>query len=92
MGIESRTLVMHNFNPSTWEAEASRSLFKASLVLSVNSRTVTKRNPVLKNNKQRSKKECVLVVSISLKCASHPAPCILHRLSTLCFLSFCSAV
>ena len=41
------------FNPSTWEAEAEESLeFKARLVYRVSSRTartVTQRNPALKN-------------------------------------------
>ena len=44
-------MVVHAFNPSTWEAEAGRSEFKASLVYRISFRTarVTQRNCVLKN-------------------------------------------
>jgi hypothetical protein len=51
-------VVVHAFNPSTWEAEAGRSLeFKASLVYRVSSRTAraTQRNPVWKKQKQKNK-------------------------------------
>ena len=44
-------MVVHAFNPSTWEAEAGRlSEFQASLVYKVSSRTVRaiQRNPVSK--------------------------------------------
>jgi hypothetical protein len=45
-------VVVHTFNPSTWdaEAEAGRFLFEASLVYKVSSRTAraTQRNPVKK--------------------------------------------
>ena len=46
-------MVSHAFNPSTWEAEADRSEFKAILVYRVSSRTVraTLRNPVSKSSK-----------------------------------------
>jgi hypothetical protein len=42
-------MVVHAFNPSTWEAEAGE--FEASLVYRVSSRTAkaTQRNPVSKN-------------------------------------------
>jgi hypothetical protein len=52
---------MHAFKPSTQEAEAGRSLeFEPSLVYRVNSRTtkVTQRNPVLKNQKKKKRREC----------------------------------
>jgi hypothetical protein len=50
-------MVVHAFNPSTWEAEAGRSLeFKASLVYRVSSRTA-RAIPCLEknNNKKRYK-------------------------------------
>jgi hypothetical protein len=54
-------VVAKAFNPSTWEAEASK--FDASLVYRVSSRTArtTQRNPVSKNqtNKQTKTKEYV---------------------------------
>ena len=50
-------MVVHTFNPSTWEAETGRFLseFKASLVYKVSSRTARaiQRNPVLKKKKKR---------------------------------------
>jgi hypothetical protein len=41
-------VVAHTFNPSTWEAEAGRSLSETSLVHTASSRTAktTQRNPV----------------------------------------------
>ena len=51
-------MVVHVFNPSTWEAEAGRFFeFEASLVYKVSSRTAiaTQRNPVSKTNKQTKK-------------------------------------
>ena len=52
-------MVVHTFNPSTWEAEAGRwiSEFKASLVYRVSSRTARaiQRNPDSKNQKQKKK-------------------------------------
>jgi hypothetical protein len=57
----SLVVVAKAFNPSTWEAEASK--FDASLVYRVSSRTArtTQRNPVSKNqtNKQTKTKEYV---------------------------------
>ena len=52
-------MVAHAFNPSTWEAEADRSEFKAILVYRVSSRTAraTLRNPVLKKKKKESKRK-----------------------------------
>jgi hypothetical protein len=49
-------VVVHAFNPSTWEAEAGEYEFEASLVYRVSSRTARaiQRNPVSKNQK----KEC----------------------------------
>ena len=49
-------MVVHTFNPSTWEAEAGYEL-KASLVYSVSSRIAraTQRNPVLKKQKIKIK-------------------------------------
>ena len=51
----SQAVVVHAFNPSTWEVEAC----KASLVYSKNSEfqdsQVTLRNPVLKNQNQNQK-------------------------------------
>jgi hypothetical protein len=46
-------VVAHTFNPSTWEAEAGRFLFKVSLVYRVSSGTAraTQRNPVSKEKK-----------------------------------------
>ena len=49
--ISDQAVVVHTFNLSTWEAEASGE-FKASLVYGVSPRTgskATQRNPVLKN-------------------------------------------
>jgi hypothetical protein len=49
-------VVVHAFNPSTWEAEAVRfQEFKASLVYKVSSRTAraTQRNPVSKKKKKK---------------------------------------
>jgi hypothetical protein len=56
----SQAVVVHAFNPSTWEKEAGR--FEASLVYRVSYRTAraTQRNPVLKNkqtNKQTNKQK-----------------------------------
>jgi hypothetical protein len=51
-------VVVHAFNPSTWEAKAGRiSEFKASLVYKVSSRTARdiQRNPVSKNQNQNQK-------------------------------------
>jgi hypothetical protein len=51
-------MVVHAFNPSTWEAKSRQiSEFKASLVYKVSSRTAraTQRNPVLKNQKKKKK-------------------------------------
>jgi hypothetical protein len=54
-------IVVHTFNPSTWESEAEGSEFKASLVCRVSSRTArtTQRNLVLKNEikKEERRKE-----------------------------------
>ena len=56
-------MVVHAFNPSTWEAEAGEFLSsEASLVYKVSSRTARaiKRNPVSKNkqtNKKKNKKK-----------------------------------
>jgi hypothetical protein len=52
-------VVVHPFNPSTWEAEAGRSLeFMASLDSKESFRTAraTQRNSVSKNKKQKNKK------------------------------------
>ena len=51
------TEVAHTFNSSTWEAEAGRSEFEASLVYSISSRTAraTQRNPVWKNKREKEK-------------------------------------
>jgi hypothetical protein len=48
---------VHAFNLSTWEAEAGKSEFKASLVYRVSSKTAraTQRNPVSKK-KEKGKK------------------------------------
>ena len=54
--IGCRAVVVHAFNPSTWEAEAGRlSEFQASLVYKVSSRTVRaiQRNPVSKNKNNK---------------------------------------
>jgi hypothetical protein len=57
-------VVVHAFNPSTWEAEAGGFLeFAAILVYRVSSRTAraTQRNPVSKQtNKQTYKKKSIL--------------------------------
>jgi hypothetical protein len=49
----------YTFNPNTWEAQAGGSLFKASLVYRVNSRTAraTQRNPVSKKKKNKKNKK-----------------------------------
>ena len=52
----------HTFNPSTWEADAVRSLseFEASLVYRASSRTaraVTQRNPISINQTNKQTKE-----------------------------------
>ena len=51
-------MVVHAFNPSTWEAEGGGFEFKASLVYRVSSRTarVIQRNPVSKKNKKKLNK------------------------------------
>jgi hypothetical protein len=56
----SRAVVVHAFNPSTWEAEAA-SEFEASLVYTVSSRRAraVQRNLVLKNQKINKEKESV---------------------------------
>ena len=50
-------IVLHTFSPSTWEAEAGGSLFKASLVYTVSSRIARtmsmERDPVTKQNKTK---------------------------------------
>ena len=59
-GRHSWAVVVHAFNPSSWEAEAGGSLeFAASLVYRVSSRTAraTQRNRVLKNQKKKKKKK-----------------------------------
>jgi hypothetical protein len=51
-------VVVHAFNPSTWEAEAGRFLsVEASLIYRISSRTawVTQRNPVSKTKKSKTK-------------------------------------
>ena len=58
-GRHSWAVVVHAFNPSSWEAEAGGSLeFAASLVYRVSSRTAraTQRNPVSKKNKTKNRK------------------------------------
>jgi hypothetical protein len=52
-------MVVHTFNPSTWEAEAGGFEFEASLVYRVSSRTAkaTQRNPVSKNQKKKKKRK-----------------------------------
>jgi hypothetical protein len=52
-------VVVHDFNPSTWKAEAGGFLeFEASLVYKVSSRTAraTQRNPVSKKKERERKK------------------------------------
>jgi hypothetical protein len=48
-------MVVHTFDPSTWEAKADGSVFMASLVYIVSSRIdrTTQRNPVSKKKKKR---------------------------------------
>jgi hypothetical protein len=58
-------VVAHAYNPSTWEAEAGEFLeFKASLVYRVSSRTAraTQRNPVSKNQKNKTTKNKEIVI------------------------------
>jgi hypothetical protein len=52
-------VVTHAFNPSTWETEAGRFEFKASLVYRVSSKTAktTQRNPVSKNKNKTKKNQ-----------------------------------
>jgi hypothetical protein len=65
-----QVVLVHTFNPSTWEAEAGGSLeFEASLVYRASSRTAraTQRNPILENqnqttpkqNKEEKKRKCL---------------------------------
>jgi hypothetical protein len=50
-------VVVHAFNPSTWEAEAGRFLeFEASLVYKVSSRTARAIHPVSEKEKRKKKK------------------------------------
>jgi hypothetical protein len=54
--VQSRAVVAHAFNPSTWEAEAGGFLsLRPALVYKVSSRTAraTQRNPVSKNKKKK---------------------------------------
>ena len=50
----------HAFNPSTWKAEAGKSLeFETRLGYKVSSktaRTVTQKNPILKNQKKKRRR------------------------------------
>jgi hypothetical protein len=48
-------MVVHTFNPSTWEAETGGSEFETSLVYRVSSRTAraTQRNPISKKKNTR---------------------------------------
>jgi hypothetical protein len=57
-------MVAHTFNPSTWEAEAGRFLFEASLVYRVSSRTARaiQRNKQTKTNKQNIKYIILLII------------------------------
>ena len=50
-------MVVHAFNPSTWEAEGGGFEFKASLVYRVSSRTATaaQKSPVSKKKKNKKK-------------------------------------
>jgi hypothetical protein len=54
-------MVVHAFNPSTWEADRGRQIseFEASLVYQMSSRTAraTQRNPVSKNQKKKKRKK-----------------------------------
>ena len=62
-------MVVHAFNPSTWEADRGRQIseFEASLVYQVSSRTAraTQRNPVSKNHKKKKKKKRVPSIYLS---------------------------
>jgi hypothetical protein len=53
--IWSWVVVVHYFNPSTWETEADRSLNFSNLIYRVSSRIAraTQRNSVLKNLKKK---------------------------------------
>jgi hypothetical protein len=55
----SPVVVAHAINPGTWEAEAGRSEFEASLVYKVSARTAraTQRNPVFSERKKERKRE-----------------------------------
>ena len=52
-------MAAHTFNPSTWEAEAGGSEFKASLVYRVSSRTgqATQRNLVSQKKKRKERRK-----------------------------------
>ena len=52
-------MVVHAFNPSTWEAEASGFEFEASLVYGVSSRTAraTQRNCLEKKRERKRERE-----------------------------------
>ena len=65
-------MVVHTFNPSTWEAEAGGFL-SSSLVYRVSSRIAraTQRNPVSKNGKKKRKKKKENMDS-ELVCLKHP--------------------
>jgi hypothetical protein len=57
----SQEVVLHAFNPSTWEGGRGRwiSELEASLVYKVSSRTAraTQRNPVFKNKQNKTKQK-----------------------------------
>jgi hypothetical protein len=57
--IFSQVVVVHAFNPSTWEAEAGGFLNSRPPGLQVSFRTAraTQRNPVSEKNKKQNKKQ-----------------------------------
>jgi hypothetical protein len=57
--IKSRAVVIHTFNPSTWETEAHKSELEASLVYKGSSRIArpTQRKPVSKSQNQNKIKQ-----------------------------------
>jgi hypothetical protein len=75
----SQVLVVHAFNPSTWEAEAGRFLSSRPLVYRVSSRIAraTQRSPVSKEPKKKKKKDFFS--------SKHHKYRILCHLSSTCF-------
>jgi hypothetical protein len=81
-------VVVHAFNPSTWEAEAGGFLsFQDSLVYKVSSRTAwaLQRNPVSKKKKTKNKKQKTTTTNSKIGCGVYLSgklclPCVMLEL------------